>query len=565
MEQDEASTLDRLLALRRDLVDPSLVQFNGRTVKLMGDGLLAEFPSVVQAVQCAIQIQEQLIEREPDAPTDQRIQLRIGIHVGDIIVQGQDIYGDGVNIAARLEGMADPGGLCITSVVQESLGNRVNEQFEDTGLHTVKNIARPIHVYRWSPGRTAAPQAGAGKTELSLPDKPSIVVLPFDNMSGDASQEYFADGVVEALTAALASIRSFFVIARNTAFAYKGKHIDIRAVGQELGVGYALEGSVQRAGNRIRITAQLIETQNGAHVWAQKFDGTVDEIFELQDQITEQVAGSLQPSIHQAEIERVRRKRPQDMGAYDLTMRALPHVWVLEKDESAKALEFLNQALEIDPDYPLALSLAAWSHAQRVVYNWAEDTEASKLEAIRLAERAANLSGDDPLVLSVLGTAHTVVRNHGTARILLERAIAIDPNAAWALSRLGWLEAYAERTEPALEYFERARRLSPLDPLMFNNYVGMASAYQGAGEYDKCIEYFHRALQERPQAFWIYRSLAPAFVSAGRMDEAKAAYAILMQHYPNLTRKRFREAMAFSDEFMAEKLRGLEILGMPEE
>ena len=565
MELDEASTLNRLLALRRELVEPALRQFHGRTVKLMGDGLLAEFPSVVEAVQCAIEIQQRLAEREPDASADQRIRLRIGVNLGDIIVQGLDIYGDGVNIAARLEGLAEPGGVCITSVVRESLGNRINEDFEDTGLHEVKNIARPIHVYRWSGGTPAPSQVSEDKTELALPDKPSIVVLPFDNMSGDPSQEYFADGIVEALTAALANIRSFFVIARNTAFAYKGKHIDIRSVGQELGVGYALEGSVQRAGNRIRITAQLIETQNGAHVWAQKYDGTVDEIFELQDQITEQVAGSLQPSIHQAEIERVRRKRPQDMGAYDLTMRALPHVWVLEKDESAKALEYLGNALEIDPDYPLALSLAAWSHAQRVVYNWADNTEASKQEAIRLAEKAANLSSDDPLVLSVLGTAHTVVRNHGTARILLERAISIDPNAAWALSRLGWLETYAERLEPALEYFERARRLSPLDPLVFNTYVGMASAYQGAGQYEKCIEYFRRALQERPQAYWIYRSLAPAFVSAERMDEARAAYAILMKHYPDLTRKRFREAMAFSDHFMAEKLRGLAILGMPEE
>ena len=565
MEQDEASTLNRLMALRRELVEPSLAELNGRIVKLLGDGILAEFSSVVEAVQCAIKIQQGMSEREPETAIDQRIQLRIGVNLGDIIVEDSDIYGDGVNIAARLEGLAEPGGVCITSVVRESLGNRISEEFEDTGLHEVKNIARPIHVYRWSGQRRANPKVSGGEAAFALPDKPSIVVLPFDNMSGDPIQEYFADGIVEAITAALANIRSFFVIARNTAFAYKGKHIDIRSVGQEIGVGYALEGSVQRAGNRIRITAQLIETQNGAHVWAQKFDGSVEEIFELQDQITEQVAGSLQPSIHQAEIEKVRRKRPQDMGAYDLTMRALPHVWVLEKDESAKALEYLDKALDIDPDYPLALSLAAWSHAQRGVYNWAEDIEGSKREAIRLAEKAANLSSDDPLVLSVLGTAHTVVRNHGTARILLERAISIDPNAAWALSRLGWLECYAERLEPALEYFERARRLSPLDPLTFNTFVGMASAYQGARQYEKSIEYFLRALQERPQAYWIYRNLAPAYYSAGRTDDAKAAYSVLMTHYPELTRKRFKEAMAFSDSFMEELLRGLEALGMPEE
>lgn len=562
MAADEAGTLERLKLIRKDIVQPQINKHGGRIVKLMGDGLLAEFPSVVETVQCAVTVQTLMIQSEADLPDQQRVRIRIGVNLGDIIVEGTDIYGDGVNVAARLEALAEPDGLCISSIVHESIGNRIDVEFSDAGLHEFKNMDRPIHVFRWPVFSGDALRDV--EAALTLPDKPSIVVLPFDNMSGDPSQDYFADGIVEAITAALANIRSFFVIARNTAFTYKGKHTNVRVVGRELGVGYALEGSVQRANDRIRITAQLIETENGAHVWAQRYDGSVNDIFELQDQITEQVAGSLQPSIQQAEIERVRRKRPQDLGTYDLTMRALPHVWMLEKEETVAALALLRQALAMDSDYPFALSLAAWCHAQRAVYNWDEDIEGSKSEALRLAEKAANLSGDDPLVLSVLGTAHSVIRNYGTARVLLERAISLDPNAAWAFSRLGWLEAYADRLEPALVYFERSQRLSPLDPLAFNTFVGMGSAYQGAGQYDKAVELFNRALEERPHAFWIYRSLAPTLVCAGRMDEALAAYAILRKHYPDLTLGKVREAMAFSPGFMEKMLDGLAKLGMPD-
>lgn len=555
MADDEAATLEALKEHRIQIFDPAVKQHRGRIVKLMGDGVLVEFASVLDAVECALSIQHQL---SGDSGV---IKLRIGINLGDIIIEGDDIYGDGVNVAARLEALAEPGGVCISSIVHESIGNRTEVEFADAGEHEVKNIDRPIRVFQW-------PAQGLGgskaKPALALPDKPSIVVLPFDNMSGDPQQDYFADGIVEAITAALANIRSFFVIARNTAFTYKGRHTNVKDIGRELGVGYVLEGSVQRASNRLRITAQLIETENGAHVWAKRFDGSLDDVFELQDQITEQVAGALQPSIRLAEIERVKRKRPQDLGAYDFTMRAMPHVWALEKSETMTALSLLEQALEIDSDYPLALSLAGWCHAQRSVYNWAEDITASKSEALRLAEKAAELSGDDPLVLSVLGTVHTIIRNFGTARILLERAVSIDPNAAWTWSRLGWLESYADRPEPAMEYFEKSGRLSPFDPMIFNNYVGMASAMQGARKYDQSVEFFQRALQERPHAFWIYRSLAPVLVRAGRMDEAKAAYAKLMQHFPDLTLGKVRDAMVFSPEFMDDMLDGLKQLGMPE-
>src|SRR6202161_2630291 len=335
---------------------------------------------------------------------------------------------------------------------------------------------------------------------LHLPDKPSIVVLPFDNMSAEVGNDYLADGIVEAITATLSCIRSFFVIARSSAFTYKNRATDAREIGKDLGVAYLLEGSVQKAGGRLRIIVQLIETEGGAHVWSSRFDGAMDDFFDLEDRITEQVAGALQPSIRIAEIERSRRKRPQDLGAYDFTMRAMPHVWALEKDESVKALELLEEALKIDPKYPLALALAGWCHAQRSVYNWADDIAESQAMARSLAERAADLSGDDPLILAVLGAVHTFVRNYGTARVLLERALALDPNCAWAWSRLGWIDNYSDQPLNAIEKFERALRLSPIDPMNFNNYAGIGSAHEIAQEYDKAAAFSRRAPEERPKA-----------------------------------------------------------------
>jgi adenylate cyclase len=400
--------------------------------------------------------------------------------------------------------------------------------------------------------------------DLALPDKPSIVVLPFDNMSAEAGQDYLADGIVEAITAALSCIRSFFVIARSSAFTYKGHATNARDIGKELGVAYLLEGSVQKAGNRLRIIVQLIETEGGAHMWSSRFDGAIDDFFDFEDRITEQVAGALQPSIRIAEIERSRRKRPQDLGSYDYTMRAMPHVWGLEEEESAKALELLENALAIDPQYPLALSLAGWCHAQRSVYNWADDIAKSQAMARALAERAAEMSGDDPIILSVLGAVHTFVRNFGTARVLLERAIALDPNAAWAWSRLGWLENYSDQPERALEDFARALRLSPLDPMNFNNYAGMGAAHHVAQDYDRATALYRRALEERPHASWIYRNLASSLSGAGRDEEAKQAYAEMMRSYPDLTVSKFKQAMVFSPAVLNRMAENLRKLGLPD-
>jgi adenylate cyclase len=569
MGLDEERTVAQLKSLRQTLVDPAIASHRGRIVKTTGDGMLVEFASAVDAARCAVDIQHEMIKRTSGVSPDLRLEFRIGIHVGDIIVDDGDIFGDGVNIAARLEGIAEPGGICVSDDAYRQIRGKIDVPFEDIGQQALKNIAEPMPAWKLRTSGEVVPAVRSAASQvrtrdLTLPEKPSIVVLPFDNMSAEPGQDYLADGIVEAITAALSCIRSFFVIARSSAFTYKGRATNARDVGKELGVAYLLEGSVQKAGNRLRIIVQLIETEGGAHVWSSRFDGAVEEFFDLEDRITEQVAGALQPSIRIAEIERSRRKRPQDLGSYDFTMRAMPHVWALEKDESGKALELLERALAIDPGYPLALSLAGWCHAQRSVYNWAEDITLSQAMARSLAERAAEMSGDDPVILAVLGAIHTFVRNHGTARVLLERAVALDPNAAWAWSRLGWLENYADQPLKGIAHFERALRLSPIDPMNFNNYVGMGSAHEIAQEYDEAAAYYRRALEERPNARWIYRNLASVLSGAGRVEEAKQVFAELMRYYPDLTISKFKQAMVFSPTVLNRMGENLRKLGLPD-
>jgi len=569
MGRDEERTLAELKVLRKTLLDPSIASHRGRIVKTTGDGLLIEFASAVDAIRCAVEVQRAMVEHNVDVPPELKIEFRIGIHIGDIIIEDDDIFGDGVNIAARLEGIAQPGGVCISDDAHRQIRAKVEIALEDMGMQTLKNIADPMHVWHVKPTKDAAPPSRSGSPQvlpqkLALPDRPSIVVLPFDNMSSEEGQDYLADGIVESITAALSCIRSFFVIARSSAFTYKGRATDAREVGKELGVAYLLEGSVQKVDNRLRIIVQLIETEAAAHVWSSRYDGTVDDFFDLQDRITQQVAGALQPSIRIAEIERSRRRRPQDLGSYDYTIRAMPHVWVLEKEESAKALELLERGLAIDPEYPLALALAGWCHAQRSVYNWADDIAGSQEKARSLAERAANLSGDDPLILTVLGAVNTFVRNYGTARVLLERALALDPNCAWAWSRLGWIENYSDRPQNAIQHFEQALRLSPIDPMNFNNYAGIGSSHEVAQNFDKAVEFYRRALLERPHATWIYRNLASALAGAGRIEEAKVAFDEMLRNYPGLTVSKFKQAMVFSGPTLERMGHRLKSLGLAE-
>lgn len=561
MGNDEEGTLATLKELKNSVVSPQITAYRGRIAKVMGDGAIIVFTSVVDAVNAAVAVQQAMDRFDPSIKTPEPIELRVGLNLGDVIREGTDVYGDGVNIAARLQEVCRPGGIVLSASTHEQVKGKIAETFVDGGEQNLKNIAQPVQIYIW-PDKGGKPKSE--RSLPSLPDKPSIVVLPFDNMSGDSEQEYFADGVVEGLTAALSRIRSFFVIARNSAFAYKGTPKNVGQIGRELGVAYLLEGSVQRAPGRLRITVQLIETGTGAHLWAQRYDGTDEDIFELQDRITEQVAGAILPSIQKAEIKRINRKAPEALGAYDYTMRAMHHVWLLDKDASVRALDLLKEALAIDPNYPLALALTAWCWAQHSVYNWADDIDLAKSRALEHAERAASLSSEDPLVLAILGAVHTFARNYGAARVLLERAISLDENAAWARSRFGWLEVYADRPESAIPHFEHALRLSPLDPMNFNNYVGIASAHQVAENYQESAEFFQRGLLERPTAYWIHRNLAPVLLAAGREEEAQVSKKILFSEFPNLTIERFKHAMVFSPAALERISVYMRRLGVPE-
>jgi adenylate cyclase len=565
MAADERATvtaLDTARGIFRRVIETN----QGRVVDTAGDSVLAVFETASGAVSAALTVQKELAQVAEPLPEERRMLFRIGVHLGDVIEKADGtVYGDGVNIAARLEALAEPGGITVSEAIQMAQRNRSAVAFEDQGEHTVKNIAYPVRAFRLRGADEGAARASAPRASpaLALPDKPSIAVLPFDNMSGDPEQEFFADNVVEAITATLSRIRSFFVIARNSAFRYKGKGVDVQQVGRDLGVRYVLEGSVQKAGNRLRITVQLIDTATGAHVWVDRIDGTLEDVFDLQDRITERVAGALQPSIRLAEIERARRKRPQDLGAYDYTMRAMPWVWVLEKSASEEALELLDRALAIDPEYPLALSLAGWCYAQRSVYNWTDDIDSARSNALKHAEKAAELGSDDPLILAVLGAVHCFLRNNGTARVMLERAVALDPNSAWAWSRLGWVENYSDRPEQAVAHFERALRLSPLDPMNFNNYVGLGSASEVAERYDDAVAFYRRALQERPHAEWIVRNLLSALAGAGRMEEAAIELKRLLAAYPDLTVSKFKQAMVFSPATLERMGANLKKAGLP--
>ena len=563
MSRDEEGTLGLLRKLRREVIEPGIRSHHGRLVKTVGDGFLVEFSSPVEAVRCAVDFQEALTAlaaTEPDKP----LQLRIGINLGDIIIEEDgDIYGDGVNVACRLEQMATSGGICLSGKVYEEVRDKLAYDFSDRGEHRFKNIARPIKVYCLLAGSDGSP-APADFHPVPMLDRPSIAVLPFTNMSKDPEQEYFADGVVEDIIAALSRFKSFFVIARNSTFVYKDRAVRVQQIGRELGVRYVLEGSVRRSGRRVRITAQLVDALTGVHLWAEHYDGVIEDVFDLQDLITASVVGAIQPSIRAAEIERARRKRPESLDAYDLVMQALPSVWSLEYDANREATRLLEKALRLDPTYPLALSLAAWCRGQRVVYNWSTNIAEDKRETLRQAQVATALAPDDPFILTVLAAALTLTHEHQRAIAMLDRALALDPNSAWGWNRSGWLHNYQNDPEVAIQHFERSLRLSPFDPMAFNCDMGIGCAHFIAKRYEQAAVWQEKALMAKPTAAWIHRTLAPAYALAGDMEKARESVAELLKTYPEIAISDVLKAMAFSKEVMGRFAEGLRMGGLRE-
>jgi TolB-like protein len=525
MGADEEGTLERLKALRRELLDPKMAEHHGRIVKTTGDGLLAEFPSVVDAVRCALEIQCGMAERNTAVPEGKHIDFRIGVNLGDIILDDGDIFGDGVNIAARLEALAEPGGICLGGAAHEQVRDKLDVVFEDMGEQQVKNIARPLRVHRIRPGE--APTAASPAAALALPDKPSIAALAFENMSGDPEQEYFVDGMVEEIITALSRIRWLFVIARNSSFTYKGQAVDVKQVGRELGVRYVLQGSVRKAGARVRITGQLIDAGTGTHLWAGRFDGSLEDVFELQDQIALSVAGVIEPALQAAEIRRSTARPTNDLTAYDLYLRALAAFFPVTKEGVIEARELLEHAIAIDPRYAPALSWAAQCHLRLVVEGWAEDPETSRRTASDLARRALQVAEHDP---GILANAAQVLARFGEdigAMIgLVDRALALNPSYArgWFVS--GLLRVWAGQPDLGIEHVETSVRLSPRERVGSTLFV-IGMAYFFKRQFAEAASKLLASFQDHPGYPPPYRFLAACYAHMGRHDDAREVVARL--------------------------------------
>jgi len=522
---DEEGTLERLKALRRELLDPTIAEHRGRIVKTTGDGLLVEFSSVIDALRCGFEIQRSMAEWNAGTPEDGRIESRIGVHQGDIVADDGDIFGDGVNIAARLEAMAEPGGICVSARVQEDAAGKFEIAFEDIGEQQLKNIARPLRVYRVRSGNPASERRQAA---LPLPDKPSIAVLPFANMSGDPEQEYFADCMVEEIITALSRIRWLFVIARNSSFTYKGQAIDVKQVGRELGVRYVLEGSVRRAGGRVRITAQLIDATSGAHLWADRFDGSLEAIFDLQDQVALSIAGVIEPTLQAAEMRHSAERPTRDLTAYDLFLRARSMASTYNRSDLAEALELLEQAITREPRCGPALALAATYRVDLENFDWSDDREEQKNRemAVDFARRALNTAADDP---GVLGRAAMALGRFGedidAALALVDRALALNPSFAYGWYWSGWLRLFAGQADVAIQHFETSMRLNPRSQWGFH-LAGIGTAHFVMQRFDGASTALRVSLEEVPSFVPAYRTLAACYGHLGRLDEAQSIICV---------------------------------------
>jgi adenylate cyclase len=537
---DEDRTLARLRALRSDLIDPVVAVHHGRVVKRTGDGSLIEFRSVVEAVRCAIEVQNGMVERNAGLPPERRIEFRVGIHLGDVVEESDgDLMGSGVNIAARLEGIAKPGGICLSEDAYRQVKGRLDLPVSDLGDVLLKNIPEPVRVYaleidaRPHQGTPVATEPSA--TPPALPDKPSIAVLPFQNMGGDAEQEYFADGVVEDIITALSRFNNLFVIARNSSFVYKGRAVDVKHVGRELGVRYILEGSVRKAGNRVRITGQLIDTATGSHLWAERFDGGLEDIFELQDQVTASVVGAVAPKLEQAEIERAVRKPTGSLDAYDRFLRGMASFYQQTRESVSDALRLFYSSIEIDPENATPYGMASMCLAFRKANGWATDSLQEFAEAERLAQRAVQFGADDAVALYTAGFA--LAHACGEVNIgidLIERALDLNPNLANAWTTSGHVNVYYGRVDRAIEHLTRAMRLSPLDPFMYTMQVGMAQAHFQAHRYEEAASWSAKAIRSQPTFMPAWRNFVAGNALAGRQHEAQRALSRLRELDPPL-------------------------------
>ena len=568
MEIDEESVIARQKNHREELIDPKITAYDGRIVKLMGDGMLVEFASVVDAVQCGMAIQQEMAKREANVPEDRRISYRVGINLGDIIIDGDDILGDGVNIAARLEGLADPGGVCVSDVVHQSVAGKVDFAFKDMGEQKVKNIARPIRAFSIL-SKFRKDDLGStievATTKMTPSEKPSIAVLAFNNMSGDPEQEYFSDGLTEDIITGLSRFKNLLVIARNTSFTYKGKSVDVKQVGKELGVRYVLEGSVRKGGNRVRVTGQLIDTKTGGHVWADRYDGNLDDIFELQDDITAKVLTAVGTEITLAEIERSRHERSNSIDAWDRYLQALPMFYKIDKTNYQKIKTMLGEVIKIDPRFSSAYSVLAQCYVQAGFHGWEANAYEANIKAKELAQKATDLDSEDPVAHMALGWTHMLKAEHELSIKEFNKALELNPNYSAVNGLLSGSFGFLGRIEEAVEAFELAQQGSPRDPERYLWYIGAVNAYFAAEQYEKCVEAAENAIYLRPSFYGGYFIMAAALPFLDRVEDAKGAMQKARDLMPRLSLKTTaRNPMYVRENDVKRLLKGLRQAGLPD-
>jgi adenylate cyclase len=562
MGRDEVGTL-RTLTAYRVIIDRLITSHRGRIFNTAGDSLVADFASAVDVLQCAVAVQDAIAKENADRPAVEQMWFRIGVHVGDIMVQADNLFGDAVNIAARLEALAEAGAICVSGTVRDHIGTKLPLSFVDLGEQQVKNIAQPIKAYRIRGETTLTATSDVGSS-LPIPDKPSIAVLPFQNMSGDPEQEYFADGMVEEITTSISRLSWLYVIARNSSFTYKGRAVDVKQVAKELGVRYVLEGSVRKAGNRVRITGQLIDTNTGAHIWADRFDGALDDIFELQDRVASSVVGAIEPKLRQSEIERATHKPTENLDAYDFYLRALAQFWKWRSEGWREAIGLLRRALALDLSYASAAALFGWCRVLQYTNLLISDEETA--EGARFAQQAIEAANDDPDALWMGGWGIFVLGGEHAAGVsAIERALALNPNSSLAWTFCGWARASLNRAAAAIEALQQAIRLSPVDPQRFTIYGGFALAHLVAGRYVEAVEWADRALHENPRMTAVVFFKAAACGYLGRLDEGNKCVERLHEMSPGSTvaSAKGRQARAVSPEVLALLAEGWRRVGLP--
>jgi TolB-like protein/class 3 adenylate cyclase len=566
--QDEEGTIATLKAHRAELFEPTITAHRGRLVKTTGDGLLVEFPSVVDAVRCAVEVQRAMAGRNADVAQDRRVEFRIGIHVGDIVVEQDDIFGDGVNVAARLEALAEPGGITVSARVQEDAEGRLNVGFVDDGEQMLKNIARPVRVYRVQLDG-ATPEASAA-TAVAMPaartDVPSIAVLPFQNLSSDPEQDFFADGIVDDIILNLLRWRQIFVIGRNSSFTYKGRDVDVKQVGRELNVRYVLQGSVRKAGNRVRITGHLVDAATAAQIWNDRFEGELEDIFELQDRVSSSVVGALFPQLLDAEIKRAIRKPTESLDAHIFLMRGLSKFYTWSRAGSEEALQLGYRAIELDPDYSSAYGLLLSCYVLRKTVGWMTDPAHEIAEARRLATRATEIGRGDFFALSSIGFAMAnLLGELETGAAMIDQALALNPNAPLALNQAGFVRLWLGEPDLAIHHLQRAMQLSPVDSLMFSMQTAMAFAHFLAGRDEEALGWAEKALQRNPVVTPAIRIAAASAANLGRAGDATKYLALLGQLDPGLRVSNLHERVTLRRAQDRERLaEGLRKAGLPD-